>query len=223
MGVQIPHVDQRLVHVVSPSTSINIVRYGTVRYIGEVDGTMGLWLGVEWDQADQGKHDGVHRGRRYFKVLCPGTPCASFIRPPIQSMSGSLNIGGRDFLGALRHRYVGEEDVQLLQIGGSGTYSRRNLAEIQIEAPNLAKVQRRLGQLSNLKVVALTGPAASTNPDLPRKSVEQPEQSRQELADQVRSIPGQMTTEDEDVDVVSRWVGETIPSRYSQSDALINS
>ena len=41
----------------------------TVRYVGEVEGTNGVWLGVEWDEATRGKHSGEHNGVRYFE--CP--------------------------------------------------------------------------------------------------------------------------------------------------------
>lgn len=46
------------------------VAYGndicTIRYIGTVKGK-GEWLGVEWDNASRGKHDGRVDGERYFK------------------------------------------------------------------------------------------------------------------------------------------------------------
>lgn len=42
---------------------------GTVRYVGEVDGTHGTWLGVEWDDQGRGKHDGIKDGKRYFSCL----------------------------------------------------------------------------------------------------------------------------------------------------------
>jgi pyridoxine kinase len=38
----------------------------TVRYIGEVAGQTGTWIGVEWDDAARGKHDGTAAGVRYF-------------------------------------------------------------------------------------------------------------------------------------------------------------
>lgn len=38
----------------------------SVRYIGEVAGANGSWLGVEWDDPTRGKHDGSHKGVRYF-------------------------------------------------------------------------------------------------------------------------------------------------------------
>ena len=38
----------------------------TIRYVGEVTGTKGKWLGVEWDDPTRGKHDGEAGGQRYF-------------------------------------------------------------------------------------------------------------------------------------------------------------
>jgi dynactin complex subunit len=39
----------------------------TIRYIGEVKGTKGQWLGVEWDDPSRGKHSGEHGGIKYFE------------------------------------------------------------------------------------------------------------------------------------------------------------
>lgn len=39
---------------------------GTVRFVGEVDNTSGVWLGIEWDDPNRGKHDGLKDGKRYF-------------------------------------------------------------------------------------------------------------------------------------------------------------
>jgi len=39
----------------------------TIRYIGAVEDTDKEWLGVEWDEPSRGKHDGSHKGKRYFK------------------------------------------------------------------------------------------------------------------------------------------------------------
>jgi hypothetical protein len=39
---------------------------GTVRFVGNVDNTSGIWLGVEWDDPKRGKHDGLKDGKRYF-------------------------------------------------------------------------------------------------------------------------------------------------------------
>lgn len=45
----------------------------TVRYAGEVAGTSGTWLGVEWDDSTRGKHDGSHKGVKYFECKGPRT------------------------------------------------------------------------------------------------------------------------------------------------------
>lgn len=42
---------------------------GTVRFVGQVDGTAGVWLGVEWDDPERGKHDGTKDGNRYFSCV----------------------------------------------------------------------------------------------------------------------------------------------------------
>lgn len=60
MATTLPTVGTRISH----SGSL-----GTVRYVGSVDGTQGIWLGVEWDDLKRGKHDGVKDGRRYFSCL----------------------------------------------------------------------------------------------------------------------------------------------------------
>ena len=44
----------------------------TVRYIGEVAGQSGEWVGLEWDNAARGKHDGSTNGQRYFNCIYSG-------------------------------------------------------------------------------------------------------------------------------------------------------
>lgn len=51
----------------------------TVRYIGDVFGTSGSWLGVEWDDPSRGKHDGQHKGVRYFSCTVPSPWLASSV------------------------------------------------------------------------------------------------------------------------------------------------
>lgn len=45
----------------------------TVRYIGPVAGTKDDWLGVEWDYPSRGKHDGEHKGVKYFDSKIPSS------------------------------------------------------------------------------------------------------------------------------------------------------
>lgn len=53
--------------------------FGTVKYIGEVNGYKGIWYGVEWDNVARGKHDGTLDGYQYFKTSKQGA--GSFVRP----------------------------------------------------------------------------------------------------------------------------------------------
>ena len=48
----------------------------TIRYFGEVTGTKGKWLGVEWDDPARGKHSGQAAGKTYFE-------CSSTTSKPI--------------------------------------------------------------------------------------------------------------------------------------------
>jgi len=42
---------------------------GTVRFLGQVPGTSGEWIGVEWDDVQRGKHSGENKGVQYFQCL----------------------------------------------------------------------------------------------------------------------------------------------------------
>ncbi|XP_052425743.1 tubulin-specific chaperone E isoform X1 [Carassius gibelio] len=78
---------------------------GTVRYVGPVLPTTGLWLGVEWDDPERGKHDGSHEGVRYF--TCRHPTGGSFVRPKKASF-------GVDYVTALKQRY----EVELQEVIG---------------------------------------------------------------------------------------------------------
>ncbi|NWU89937.1 TBCE protein, partial [Upupa epops] len=70
--------------------------YATVCYVGDVPPTAGIWLGVEWDDPQRGKHNGTYEGKQYFKCRHPRG--GSFIRP------NKANFGV-DFLTAVKDRY----------------------------------------------------------------------------------------------------------------------
>uniref|UniRef100_A0A4W6DIR3 Tubulin-specific chaperone E n=1 Tax=Lates calcarifer TaxID=8187 RepID=A0A4W6DIR3_LATCA len=75
----------------------------TVRYVGPVPPTAGLWLGVQWDNPDRGKHDGSHEGVQYFS--CRHSKGGSFVRPAKVSF-------GVDYLTAVRQVYrIDTEEV----------------------------------------------------------------------------------------------------------------
>ncbi|KJR81668.1 uncharacterized protein SPSK_00735 [Sporothrix schenckii 1099-18] len=152
----------------------------TVRYIGEVAGTAGgTWLGVEWDDPTRGKHDGVHKGVRYFAcsqrsrpppvVLVgdvqhpalatgPLTP-ASFVRPTRRADAP------RTFLEAVRAKYASEATTDTDTAGGDGKTvlggavpGRQIVISGKVaEEVGFDKVRRQLAQIETLRVVILDG------------------------------------------------------------------
>lgn len=40
--------------------------FGTIKYIGLIEGYSGTWFGIDWDEEGRGKHDGSVKGVRYF-------------------------------------------------------------------------------------------------------------------------------------------------------------
>ena len=187
------------------------VRYGTLRYKGPVKGTKGTWLGVEWDDESKGKHDGSHQGHRYFGCSRPGN-VASFIRRSAKA----LNVGGSAFLEVLADRYSAAPATSLpplpQSVSASAGPSRRNLAEIDIETPNMEKVARKFGQLEKLRRVVLSGPSSAQGLD-PMGAV--PPQSEEELIDGIArlvgSATGSVSSSIEDLDAVARRINDTLP------------
>lgn len=43
-------------------------QFGTVKYIGPVEGYLDTWLGIDWDDPDRGKHNGTVKGKQYFEA-----------------------------------------------------------------------------------------------------------------------------------------------------------
>ncbi|KAI6045604.1 hypothetical protein EDC04DRAFT_3053971 [Pisolithus marmoratus] len=117
---------------------------GTIKYVGPVDGTSGVWYGVEWDDPNRGKHDGAKDGRRYFTCLVPGA--GSFIRP-----SKSLNFGVT-FLTALSTKYVDEAHSVS---GGEKIILGSSNGAIEVEAVGFDKVRSKLRDLERLREVSL--------------------------------------------------------------------
>jgi hypothetical protein len=68
----------------------------TIRYVGSIEDRPGQWVGVEWWH-EQGKHDGTHNGRTYFRTRKPRG--GSFLRP-------ERIHRGHSFTEALQRQYV---------------------------------------------------------------------------------------------------------------------
>lgn len=125
--------------------------FGTVRYFGPLDGTTGLWLGVEWDDLARGKHDGIKDGKRYFDCRVPHS--GSFIRP-----SSSICYG-HAFLQALKNKYVeavhGIASQEKIVLGSSN-------GAIEVEAVDLDKIRSKFSNLERLREVSLNNEMVST-------------------------------------------------------------
>ncbi|KAI1803357.1 RNI-like protein [Daldinia bambusicola] len=118
----------------------------TVRYVGEVSGTSGSWLGVEWDDPARGKHDGSHKGVRYFTCLSKSATAASFVRPtrPIEKP--------QSFVRAVTQKYASELE-KTIEI----RFSNKVAEEVGFE-----KIQRKQAQLSELRAVIVDGARIAT-------------------------------------------------------------
>ncbi|KAI8958554.1 RNI-like protein [Daldinia sp. FL1419] len=118
----------------------------TVRYVGEVSGTSGSWLGVEWDDPARGKHDGSHKGVRYFTCQSKSATAASFVRPtrPVEKP--------QSFVRAVTEKYASE-----LQKTTAIMFSNKVAEEVGFE-----KIQRKQAQLSELKAVIVDGARIAT-------------------------------------------------------------
>ncbi|SOV02577.1 related to PAC2 - microtubule effector required for tubulin heterodimer formation [Ustilago sp. UG-2017a] len=133
---------------------------GTICYRGAVPPSSGEWLGVEWDDPARGKHDGISAdGTRYFHVRVAGS--GSFIRPTASKLSS-----GCCFLEALRNKYLPPSTAVEVKQTDQQQYSRKNIADIEIEAPNLDRIAKKAARLDRLKEVGLGGWQHSSIPDV---------------------------------------------------------
>ncbi|VDL84634.1 unnamed protein product [Nippostrongylus brasiliensis] len=105
----------------------------TVRYIGDVSGHPGQWVGVEWDDPNRGKHDGVVGDVRYFSTRSP--------------KGGSLvkieNVkAGVDLLTAVLNRYADDIDENL------GVVSHKTVVLVGMQSTSVE--QSKIHDLSHI-------------------------------------------------------------------------
>lgn len=113
-------------------------RIGTVKYIGEVEGYSGSWIGVDWDNDGDGKHDGSINGVRYFHARSERS--GSFIRP--HNLSSGISL-----LQALQLRYKShstrEEEDEMYVFSSS---NRR----VSVELVGKEKIEDKLSRFEEL-------------------------------------------------------------------------
>ncbi|KAG0173762.1 hypothetical protein DFQ30_007047 [Apophysomyces sp. BC1015] len=110
----------------------------TIRFLGSVVRTTGLWLGVEWDDPTRGKHDGTHEGVQYFE--CSSPTSGSFLRYHPDKVQL-----GQSFLEALSDKYLDDstgtdeydasKDIGHVYFGGN--------RQLMVETVGFDKVQRQ--------------------------------------------------------------------------------
>ncbi|XP_035871990.1 tubulin-specific chaperone E isoform X1 [Phyllostomus discolor] len=113
----------------------------TVLFYGSVPPVAGLWLGVEWDNPERGKHDGSHEGTVYFK--CSHPTGGSFIRP------NKVNFGV-DFLTAVENRYVLKDGPE-----EDGKEQIVKIANRPVETIGFDSIRKQQSQLSTLQEISL--------------------------------------------------------------------
>ncbi|KAK5990567.1 Tubulin-specific chaperone E [Cladobotryum mycophilum] len=132
----------------------------TVRYVGSVAGTTGSWLGVEWDDISRGKHDGSHKGTRYFTCISRSQTAASFVRPTRPADKP------QSFIAALKEKYVLDSDESKPR---AQIYFSTKLAE----EVGFTKIWRQQSQLKELKIVVLENMRVATATTDGEESIEE--------------------------------------------------
>ncbi|OAX83423.1 hypothetical protein ACJ72_02222 [Emergomyces africanus] len=123
----------------------------TVRYTGEVQGTKGQWLGVEWDDATRGKHSGEHQGVKYFQCKSRHPTAGSFVRPTRQA---DLALS---FLQAANEKYVSELEHTSSGDGGVSSSKPIEISGKIVEEVGFEKIRKQLAELHELRFVLLDG------------------------------------------------------------------
>ncbi|KAF2431113.1 tubulin-specific chaperone E [Tothia fuscella] len=131
----------------------------TVRYIGEVQGTKGQWLGIEWDDPTRGKHNGEAGGVRYFECLSKEPTCASFIRPSRPADEP------RTFLEALRYKYAFEHGNIRFVLGPKTEEKSIQISGKEVKEVGFEKIRKQLAELHELRIVLLDGLCISRHVD----------------------------------------------------------
>lgn len=109
---------------------------GTVLYLGSIDGLKGVWLGIDWDDATRGKHDGCVKGKKYFAASGPRS--GSFVRP------NAVNKG-RPLLEAVKEKYQqwtsADENAFLGHLVGSKEIEFVGMDKVEFKQSNLARLR----------------------------------------------------------------------------------
>ncbi|XP_064536718.1 tubulin-specific chaperone E [Drosophila montana] len=118
--------------------------YGTVKYVGEVSGHLGTWLGIEWDDGMRGKHNGTVDGKRYFQTQMP--TAGSFIRPGKLGPCATLEDEARE-----RYLNYDSKNVDPSLIREAQASMQASLFEV-VGMDKIARKQSKFEQLTEMSV-----------------------------------------------------------------------
>ncbi|CAK5081267.1 unnamed protein product [Meloidogyne enterolobii] len=113
---------------------------GVIKYCGEVEGTTGSWIGVDWDNKERGKHNGSFNGKQYFEALSKTS--GSFVREK------DLEFG-TDLLDEINEKYASNSKMDEIKIQDSSS------AKL-FEFVKMDKIYSKQKQIFKLKCIVLS-------------------------------------------------------------------
>lgn len=118
-------------------------RLCSIRWYGSLPGTVGKWLGVEWDDPSRGKHNGTFKSKKVFTCLY-SDKAGSFIRPERKADSE------RTVLQAIRDKYEFQHQASDGEFPDIVVISGKVAEEVGFD-----KIAQQQAQLAKLKVVLI--------------------------------------------------------------------
>eukprot|EP00190_Bangiopsis_sp_CCMP1999_P003949 CAMPEP_0198737654 /NCGR_PEP_ID=MMETSP1475-20131203/67978_1 /TAXON_ID= ORGANISM="Unidentified sp., Strain CCMP1999" /NCGR_SAMPLE_ID=MMETSP1475 /ASSEMBLY_ACC=CAM_ASM_001111 /LENGTH=467 /DNA_ID=CAMNT_0044501523 /DNA_START=1746 /DNA_END=3146 /DNA_ORIENTATION=- len=158
---------------------------GWVRYVGKLEGSKSArWIGVEWDDATRGKHDGEYLGKRYFTCASEGAP-ATFVKDKVLLPRRTLGEAIQKRYGkndeSMAKEVVSTEAVSLgdlevcsvnkmlvCKIDGSDVRASPKLTDLDLSdnlMSNWDQVMEGVALLPRLSALNLTGNLLVVNPN----------------------------------------------------------
>ncbi|KAG8193948.1 hypothetical protein JTE90_011498 [Oedothorax gibbosus] len=129
--------------------------YGQVSYVGPIDGMEGIWLGIEWDDPNRGKHSGCYNNKTYFNTRIPDS--GSFIR----ITKADVGISCPD---AIKIKYGKEKDSS--EVPNFVNFPQKSGASRHIEMVGMEKIKGKQSNFVRLTDVVLYGMLISSPGEL---------------------------------------------------------
>lgn len=119
---------------------------GILKYVGPVGNTKGLWLGIDWDNPERGKHNGIYEGVEYFKARQPTS--GSFVRPGKIKFGISCSQAIKQRYGLINDELAGVDRDTLSSL-------QKEINAPFLEMVGFSKVNKKQSKFDQLKIVCL--------------------------------------------------------------------